>query len=233
MTNKVTYTFENGVSTIAMDDGKANALGSAMWAELNAALDQAEKDNGIVILTGREGMFSGGFDLKEIGNGPQDALELTSKGSKFARRIMAHPRPVILAATGHTIAMGAFLALACDYRMIKEGGFKEGLNETMIGMTMHNFGIEIGRYRLAKNYFNRCVINAEIFDPKGAMFAGFFDRVVPEGQWDATVAMAAQMFGQLNETAFKNTKLRSRKEIFKILDQAIEDDLDPAKVHAL
>ncbi len=233
MSTIVTYTHKDGVATIAMDDGKANALGTSVWAELNAALDKAEAKNAIVVLTGREGMFSGGFDLKEIGNGPQDALVLTSLGSRFARRIMAYPRPVILAATGHTIAMGAFLALACDYRMIKEGKFKTGLNETLIGMTMHNFGIELGRYRLTNQYFNRCVINAEIFGPKDAVRAGFFDRVVPEDQWDMTIAGAAQMFGQLNETAFKGTKLRARKAIFKILDQAIEDDLDPKKVHAI
>jgi len=233
MSTIVTYTHKDGVATIAMDDGKANALGTSVWVELNAALDKAEAKNAIVVLTGREGMFSGGFDLKEIGNGPQDALVLTSLGSRFARRIMAYPRPVILAATGHTIAMGAFLALACDYRMIKEGKFKIGLNETLIGMTMHNFGIELGRYRLTNQYFNRCVINAEIFGPKDAVRAGFFDRVVPEDQWDMTIAGAAQMFGQLNETAFKGTKLRARKAIFKILDQAIEDDLDPKKVHAI
>ncbi len=233
MTNKVTYTFNDGVAVIAMDDGKANALGSAMWAELNDALDKAEKDDAIVILTGRDGMMSGGFDLKEMGDGPQDALELTSKGSKFARRIMAFPRPVIMAAPGHTIAMGAFLALACDYSMIKEGDFKVGLNETLIGMTMHNFGIEMGRYHLPKSYFNRCVINGEIFSPKGAMHAGFFDRVVPAEQWEMAIPMAGQMFKQANATAFKNTKLRSRKAIFAILDQAIEDDLDPAKVHAM
>jgi len=109
---KLSYSFNDGVAIIAMDDGKANALGSQTWAELNEALDMAEKDDAIVILTGREGVMSGGFDLKEMGDGPQDALELTSKGSKFARRIMAHPRPVIMAATGHTIAMGAFLAMA-------------------------------------------------------------------------------------------------------------------------
>ena len=117
--------------------------------------------------------------------------------------------------------------------MIKDGAYKTGLNETMIGMTMHNFGIELGRYRLTNQYFNRCVINAEIFTPKDAVRAGFFDRVVPADQWDMTIAGAAQMFGQLNETAFKGTKLRSRKAIFAILDQAIEDDLDPAKVHAV
>lgn len=230
---KVTYTLNDGVATLALDDGKANALGSQMWAELNTALDSAEKDDAIVVITGREGMMSGGFDLKEMGDGPQDALELTSKGSKYARRIMAHPRPVIMAAPGHTIAMGAFLALACDYSMIKAGNYKVGLNETLIGMTMHNFGIEMGRYHLPKSYFNRCVINGEIFDPKGAMHAGFFDRVVPEEQWPMAIPMAGQMFGQLNAKAFRETKLRSRKEIFKILDQAIEDDLDPAKVHAL
>ncbi len=230
---KLTYTFDNGVATIAMDDGKANALGTQTWAELNSAMDQAEEDDAIVILTGREGMMSGGFDLKEMGSGPQDALELTSKGSKFARRIMSHPRPVIMAAPGHTIAMGAFLALACDYAMIKAGDYKVGLNETLIGMTMHNFGIELARHTLPVHMFNRCVINGEIFNPKGAMHAGFFDRVVPEEQWPMAIPMAAQMFGQVNAKAFRETKVRSRKAMFAILDQAIEDDLDPAKVHAL
>ena len=230
---KLTYTFDNGVATIAMDDGKANALGTQTWAELNSAMNQAEKDDAIVILTGREGMMSGGFDLKEMGSGPQDALELTSKGSKFARRIMSHPRPVIMAAPGHTIAMGAFLALACDYAMVKVGDYKVGLNETLIGMTMHNFGIELARHTLPIHMFNRCVINGEIFNPKGAMHAGFFDRVVPEEQWPMAIPMAAQMFGQVNAKAFRETKVRSRKAMFAILDQAIEDDLDPAKVHAL
>ena len=233
MSDRVTYTFDDGIATIAMDDGKANVLSSAMIEELNEAFDKAEADNAIVVFTGRDGMFSGGFDLKEMKGGPQNALDLTSKGSKLARRIMAFPRPVILVATGHTIAMGAFLALACDYRIIAEGEFKVGLNETMIGMTMHNFGIELGRYRLTNNYFNRCVINAEIFNPRDAVRAGFFDRTVPADQIAMAGPMAAAMFKQLNETAFKNTKLRSRKAAFAILDQAIEDDLDPAKVHAM
>ena len=229
----VTYTHTDGTAVIAIDDGKANALGTQIWADLNDAMDQAEADEAVVVITGRDGMMSGGFDLKEMRAGPKEAMILTSKGSKFARRILAHPRPVVMAAPGHTIAMGAFLALACDYAMIQEGDFKIGLNETMIGMTMHNFGIELGRAMLSKNYFNRCVMNAEIFNPKGAMHAGFFDRVVPADQLPMAGPMAGQMFGQLNIEAFKNTKLRARKADFAILDQAIEDDLDPAKIHAV
>ncbi|WP_026147654.1 crotonase/enoyl-CoA hydratase family protein [Robiginitomaculum antarcticum] len=233
MTNLVTTKIENGVAIITMDDGKANVLSTAMIGELNDALDAAEDAGAIVVLTGRDGMMSGGFNLKEMQAGPKQAMTLTSLGSKLARRILAFPRPVIYAASGHSIAMGAFLALACDYRMIKAGSFKVGLNETMIGMTMHNFGIELARYRLPLHYFNRCVINAEIFDPKGAIHAGFFDRVVPEEQWAMAGPMAAQMFAQLNKDAFSNTKIRSRKAVFEILDQAIEDDLDPAKIHAV
>ena len=74
MSDRVTYTLNDGVATIALDDGKANALGSGMIADINGALDKAEADGAVVILTGRDGMMSGGFDLKEIGNGPQLSL---------------------------------------------------------------------------------------------------------------------------------------------------------------
>lgn len=233
MSDRLTYTLNDGVATIKMDDGKANALGSVMIADLNDALDKAEADGAVVILTGRDGLMCGGFDLKEMGNGPQDSLDLVNKGSLLARRIMAFPRPVIMVATGHTIAMGAFLALACDYAIIAEGDFKVGLNESLIGMTMHNFGIELGRNRLANNYFNRCVFNAEIFNPRDAVRAGFFDRTVPLDQIAMAGPMAGNMFKQLNETAFMQTKRRAQKASFAILDQAIVDDLDPAKIHAM
>jgi len=192
--------FKDGVATIKMDDGKANVLSTQMLADLNEAFDKAESDDAIVVLTGRDGMFSGGFNLKEMQTGPHEAMILTSKGSKLARRILEFKRPVVLLATGHTIAMGAFLALACDYRVIVDGDYKIGLNETMIGMTMHNFGIELARYRLSK--------------PMAAPMIG-------------------QMFGALNKTAFSNTKRRSRKAIFEVFDQAIKDDLDPEKIHAV
>ena len=58
-----TYSFEEGISTITLDDGKANVMSVQMLEEINVALDDAERQGGVVILTGREKMFSGGFDL--------------------------------------------------------------------------------------------------------------------------------------------------------------------------
>ena len=151
MSNNVTYNYQDGVATISMDDGKANALSHDMWDQLGVAFDKAEEAKAIVVLKGRDGLFSGGFDLKELAKGPEQAVFLTSRGSKMARRIMSFPTPVIGVSTGHCIAMGAFLMLACDYRIGAAGGFKTGLNETMIGMTMHHFGIELARYRIPLN----------------------------------------------------------------------------------
>jgi enoyl-CoA hydratase len=225
MSTIVTYTYNDGVATIAMDDGKANVLSHTMWEELEAAFDQAEKSGAIVLLKGRDGIFSGGFDLKEMAKGPEQAILLTARGSKMARRILAFPTPVIAVSTGHCIAMGAFLMLACDYRLGADGAFKTGLNETLIGMTMHNFGIELARYRIPANYFNRCVINAEIWSPIEAIAAGFYDQIVPAEQLDQASQMAAKGFSQLNMTAFNGTKNKSRKAFLQLLDQCIESDL--------
>ncbi len=225
MSDAVTVTIEDGVARIAMDDGKVNVLGYAMWDSLEAAFDQAEEAGAVVILQGRDGIFSGGFDLKEMSKGPQNAVELTSRGSKMARRILSFPTPVIGVSTGHCIAMGAFLMLACDYRIGAAGDFKTGLNETMIGMTMHNFGIELARYRIPLHYFSRAVINAEIWNPQDAVSAGFYDRTAPAEQLAAAAAMAAEMFGNLNMTAFNGTKNKSRKDLLALLDRCIEIDL--------
>jgi enoyl-CoA hydratase len=64
MSDLATYELNGRIATIAMDDGKVNALSIAMLRTLHAALDQAGRDRAIVLLTGREGYFSAGFDLR-------------------------------------------------------------------------------------------------------------------------------------------------------------------------
>lgn len=226
MSELVTYEIADNIATITMDDGKANVLSTPMFEALNAAFDKAEEAEAIVLFKGRKGFFSGGFDLAEMGQGPKPAVALVALGSTLARRILSFPTPVIGVSTGHCMAMGAFLMLACDYRIGTDGPFKIGLNETLIGMKMHSFGIELGRYRLPQAYFNRCVINAEIFTPTDAIIAGYYDRVAPSDQLDGAATMAGQMFSQLKMHAFKATKINSRKEILALLEACISADLN-------
>jgi len=221
----VSYQLEEGIATLTITNGKVNALSHEVFAELNAALDQAEKDKAIVILAGQAGIFSGGFDLKEMQKSPQAAIDLVAVGSRLTRRLAAFPYPVIAACEGHAIAKGAFILLSSDYRIGATGAFRIGLNEVAIGMTMHHAGIEMARHRLATPYFNRCVMNAELFSPEQACQAGFLDEVQAPDSVMSRAKEVAKNMQQLNLKAFANTKVKARASYLAQLDAGIEKDL--------
>lgn len=224
MSDLVSYQLTDGIATVTLDNGKVNAISPEVIAALHAALDRSEADRAIVILTGTPGVLSGGYDLKVMMSGPQQAIDLVAAGSGLARRMLAHPLPIIVACPGHAVAKGAFLLLSADYRVGVDGPFRIGLNEVQIGMTMHHVGIELSRDRLRKSFFNRCVINAEMLEPREAMAAGFLDAVVTaEELMPAALAMAEQM-KKLNPVAHANTKVKARRALLETLDWAIEED---------
>ncbi|MFK8329361.1 crotonase/enoyl-CoA hydratase family protein [Pseudomonas sp. BJa5] len=224
MSELITYHLEDGIATLTLNNGKVNAISPDVIAAFNAALDQAVQDRAVVIVTGQPGILSGGYDLKVMTSGPQQAVSLVTAGSTLARRMLSHPFPIIVACPGHAVAKGAFLLLSADYRIGVEGPFNIGLNEVQIGMTMHHVGIELARDRLRRSAFHRSVINAEMFDPVGAVDAGFLDKVVPAEQLQEAALAAARQLKKINLHAHKLTKLKVRKALLDTLDDAIIRD---------
>ncbi|MBU1332057.1 MAG: crotonase/enoyl-CoA hydratase family protein [Gammaproteobacteria bacterium] len=224
MSDLIHYQFDDGIATLTLNNGKVNAISPDVITAFNAALDRAEQDRAVVIITGQPGILSGGYDLKVMTSSPQNAVNLVAAGSTLARRMLAHPFPIIVACPGHAVAKGAFILLSSDYRIGVEGAFSIGLNEVQIGMTMHHVGIELARDRLRKSAFHRSVINGEMFDPQSAVDAGFLDKVVPAEQLMATALAAAAQLKKINMTAHRNTKLKVRKALLETLDTAIEAD---------
>ncbi|MDI3353785.1 crotonase/enoyl-CoA hydratase family protein [Pseudomonas sp. UYIF39] len=226
MSELISYHLEDGIATLTLSNGKVNAISPDVIAAFNAALDQAVTDRAVVIITGTPGMLSGGYDLKVMTSGPKEAVALVTAGSTLARRLLAHPFPVIVACPGHAVAKGAFLLLSVDYRIGVDGPFSIGLNEVQIGMTMHHAGIELARDRLRKSAFHRSVINAEMFNPQSAVDAGFLDLVVSAEELQGAALAAARQLKKINMTAHKNTKLKVRKALLERLDNAIIQDQD-------
>jgi enoyl-CoA hydratase len=224
MNTPVDVEISDGIARLTLNSGKVNELSMETFDALNAALDQAAALGAVVILTGQPGVFSGGYDLKVMRSGPEAAADLVTAGSSFSRRLLSHPHPVIAACSGHAIANGAFILLSTDYRLGVDGDFKIGLNETAVGMTMHQVGIELARARLTPSAFNRAVLNAEMFDPTAAVDAGFLDRVVGvDALTDASTEVAKEML-KLNLVAHRHTKLKARKPLLDTLDAAIKND---------
>ena len=225
MNEFVTYQSEENYVIVTIKNGKANAISHNVIDGVNDCLDKAEQENKVVILTGQVGIFSAGFDLKVMTKSPEAAKELVTRGSQLSHKMLSFSQPIIIACSGHAIAKGAFLLLSADYRIGTEGDFKIGLNEVQIGMTMHNAGIAIAKARLSEVYLNRSVNNAEIYNPKQAINAGFLDMIVPENHLLPTAIKAAEMFSKLNKKAHAETKLKVRKQHLQDLEEAIQLDL--------
>jgi enoyl-CoA hydratase len=224
VTDVVAINIENKVATITIQNGKVNAISHQVIDELNKALDKAQEAEAVVVITGKPGMLSGGYDLNVMRKSMSSAMQLVEKGSTLSRRLLSFPYPVLVACPGHAVAKGAFLLLSADYRIGVEGDFKIGLNEVAIGMSMHDAGVELARGRLAPVFFNRSVILAEMVSPQDAITMGFLDKVVDESQFLPTVNFIAQAMTKLDMKAHYNTKLKARADLLKRLDAAIEKD---------
>ena len=220
----VTYRLQDSIATVTMDDGKMNVLSIDMFSEINGAFDRAKADRAVVVFTGREGVFSAGFDLRVLRAGGPDAGKMVRMGFELAERILAFPAPVVIACTGHAIAMGVFLLLSGDYRVGAVGAHKIGANEVAIGITMPFFGVEMCRQRLATAHFHRAVINAEIYVPEDAVVAGFLDRVVPASELQDVARSVAVQLAKLDIDVHTATKLRARGHALQAVRAAIEAD---------
>lgn len=225
MTSPLTYHLNDGIATITLDDGKANAMSPRMLQALGDALTQAEADQAVVVLTGRPGMFSGGFDLGIFKAGDvAEQLRMLNAGARITHRLLSFPHPVVAACSGHAVAMGVFLLLSTDVRIGLTEGAMVHVNEVQIGMTVPHFALEICRQRLAPAHLNLATVTAQAYTTVQALQAGFFDELAP-AETLATAALAqATRLKKLNRAAFTATKLRQRQAGLAALAIAIEED---------
>ncbi|MEL7536488.1 MAG: crotonase/enoyl-CoA hydratase family protein [Pseudomonadota bacterium] len=224
MTDLARYEFSDGISAITLDDGKVNCFSPAMVASFNRALDQADKDGGVVLVSGRPGILSAGFDLREFEKGEAVGQALVRDGALLAERLFAHPRPVVIACTGHAIAMGCFILLAATVRIGVDGEFKIGANEVAIGMAVPRFATELCRHRLATAYQTRAITTAELFSPAVAVDVGFLDRVVTAEALADEARKTAVGLAELSDADYTETLTRLRKPTRELIRDRIATD---------
>lgn len=219
------YTEDDGISVITMDDGKVNALSPAMISSLDAALDRAEAAGaGAVVLAGRPDRFSAGFDLGVLGAGGLEAEGMLRGAFRLAERLLRFPCPVVVACTGHALAMGLFLVCAGDHRVGAAGEFKIQANEVAIGLTMPYPALAILRHRLTPSDLDRAVGLAALYSPETAVTAGLLDEVVPPAQVVDRARAVGRSLAALDRSAHVQSKLRARAGLLRDLDRAITDE---------
>ena len=221
----VQYSLQNQVATIRIDDGKRNALSPQVLREISQAFDRAESDRAIVIMTGRESVFSAGFDLHVMKRGGVNALRMLRAGYALTAHVMNHPYPVIAACNGHALAMGVFLMLSADYVIGSRGDFKIAANEVAIGLTMPRVAAAMLRHRLGPAAFQRAVTLSEYFDVESAFGAGFFDELADPVDLLSRAEDRADEFKKLDARAHAASKRRIRAALIRKIRFSIPLDL--------
>ena len=215
------YTVQDNVACLTIDDGKANAVSHAFIDAVSEGIDRALNDAGAVLIKGRPGLLSGGFDLKEFEKGADATSALVDRGAHMLLRMFTLPKPLIIANTGHAVAAGAFMLLAADTRIGTRGDFKIGLNETAIGMTLPVFGIQLGRARLSMRHQTETVIQGELLDPEHAQAAGFLDALCDAQDLEKEAMRRASALAQLPSKAYEANKLAIRAPYIDAIKESL------------
>ena len=227
-TEAVSVERRGSIAVVHIDDGKANALGPAVLAAIQDAVMAAEADDdiGALVLHGRTGVFSGGFDLKVMKAGDMSAVTaMVSGGGELVRTCYGVGIPVVAACTGHAVAAGALLLLGCDLRIGPQAPASIGLPEVNIQMVLPSWALTIASDRLSKRHLQRALTLGTMYDADGAVDAGFLDELVPAGEvLDTAITRANDLLGPMHLPAYAETVARLRGEVLRTMDGQIAAD---------
>ena len=125
---------EESFAVITLNRPPANAISVELVRDLNAALNSVEHDDAVrsVIITGAgDRIFCAGADLGSAFSG-DDVDTFIRFGNSVMRKIERFPKPVIAAINGHALGGGCEIAMACHFRLLKDGA---RMGQTQIGRT--------------------------------------------------------------------------------------------------
>ena len=220
-----TLTSEGDVSIITLNDGKANVFSPEMSKTISSLLDEVPDDKGSLVITGRPGIFSAGFDLKIISSGDASAVSSMIKtGFTLLARVYNFPRPVIAACSGHGVALGAFLLCCADYRIGAKGQFIVQANETRNNMSIPTPILEISKTRISKTHWYRAILNAEAYPIEKAIEPGYLDEVVEAESLMTRAMEVANDLATLGHPHYKITKNLDQKDALKRIHDAIDEN---------
>jgi enoyl-CoA hydratase len=219
-----TLTNKDDISIITLDDGKANVFSPKMIQDVNECLDKVPTESGALIITGRDGMFSAGFDLKIISSGDMQAtMDMSLSGFKLLSRIFSFPRPILAACSGHGIALGTFLLCCCDYRIGVKGDYMIGANEMRTNMVIPIPILELISHRVTASHKYRAILGAEMYSIQDGVEAGLIDEIVDSKDLMEVAMLKAKDLASMGHPSYTLTKELFIREPLQKINDAISD----------
>jgi enoyl-CoA hydratase/carnithine racemase len=210
------------VAVVRIDRPPANALDLELLAEGHEVREQLLRaEPAAVVITGRDGFFSAGMDLKAA---PRLSVSEQRKTVDGINRLFAgwyaFPRPVVAAVNGHAIAGGLILALCADYRVGATEG-KLGLTELRAGLPYPLAAISVVRAELAPPSARKLVLGAALVEPPEALDLGVLDELRPRPEVVPRAIEVATELTALPRASYGQVKRQLRGPTLDAIDRAL------------
>lgn len=212
----VELTKKDNIAVITMNRPEAlNALSKAVFADLEAVLDDVENDDDVyvVVITGAGRAFIAGADIGEMAPmNVAEGLAFSELGNRLLMRVDMMEKPTIAAVNGFALGGGCEMALACDIRIASEKA-KFGQPEVGLGI-IPGFG---GTQRMARiigtGAAMELIYTADTIDAQKAKEIGMVNYVVPADElMDKTMEMAHKICKNAQK-AIRVSKMAIRRGI--------------------
>ena len=224
----IEYELVDRIAHLRMDDEAANVLNLESCNELRRGLARAADDRaGALVLWGRTGIFSGGIDLGVLRDRDADRRRVALIHiSHTLLALWTAPIPTVGAVTGHAIAGGAILAMACDVRIGVAGAFKIGTNETSLRMVLPCWASTIIGDAIRPECANEVMVLGRLFDPEGAERVGILHETAPVDGLDIVVDTFASELASLPTAAYGGNKLQVRGDRARTAAALVRREMD-------
>lgn len=215
---------------LQLDRGKANTLNQAMIDNLRELFQHAKEDVSIggVVITGKAHFFTAGVDLLEVYNYDSGGTRhFWGSFLKLAAEMLAFPKPLVAAITGHSPAGGCILACACDYRVMAEGDkYQIGLNEIAVGIAPRQSILQLYSFWIGKRKAYQYLLEGYLMSGKEALEIGLVDELVPLDKTLEQAEAKMKRYLKLPQEAFLQTKKSLKAELVHQMTSTFEADLD-------
>lgn len=213
---KVHFRISNSIGRINFDDAKANAMNPTFFKEFHSALDHMEKHRvKVLVLSGRENIFCAGLDLKHLA--AIDSQENSRFTQMFARtmlRLFTYPIPTIAAVSGHAIAGGCIMAMACDYRIIQNGDYRIQMNEIRNNMAVPKWMSMIASHAIPSHRMTEFILHARAYSPEEAYKLEFIHELYEDAdQLKSAVDAKIDDLRELDSKCYAITKKWDRNSL--------------------
>ena len=181
----VAYKVSDGVATITLNrPDKLNALAPDLVADLEAAFNRAQADDGVrsIVLTGAGKAFGAGADLKffvrafDAGD-LAPVREFTERGARLFAAIDQSPKRVVALVDGLSLGGGTELVLCADV-IVATDRAAFGFPETGLGIYPGLGGTQRSTRRVGRSLARWLIYTGKIINGRKALSIGFADLLV-------------------------------------------------------